>query len=165
CILAQTFNNNKLDFLDSCLNCNLCLSFCCKNKLNISSLNLLAIEDHLFKNICNLAILISKFSEKKFEVFLEVKTDGNSRNKRIDLVCINNATIVLIKVIKSKEDFGKYERSYNSIIDKLHTHKNVKVIFLKKSSIKENYKFSNTIFECTSINNLYNLLINLKGEI
>jgi len=154
---AQRLNEKQLLITDDCNLCYLCYVACpetdCSNSLILKGAN-----DNILKNL-NLTNIVLKYL-LDVPTASEVKAEGNSRQKRIDLVIKNNENIYLIKVLNSLDRLSYYSRSYKEVIEKYkgkYTNNNFLIAFLIPSKMyKEGLEE-----KCFTFESLYN---EIKGE-
>ena len=111
---AQEIKNNHLNIKDNCNDCNLCLLTCSKildeNFFNEK------LEKILFSNLNLLNVYLSEMC-KKCITGSEIKSFGNYRQKRIDIVIQKDKTIYLVKVLSDLNKYRFYMDSYNEQVE------------------------------------------------
>lgn len=151
---AQSINDSKLVISDECDCCYMCSVACpelsidnslvleCNDKIILKNLNLTNIALNLLLNI---------------PVASEVKTEGNCRQKRIDISVKNGNNLYLIKVLHSAGKIDFYNRSYEEVAmkyNKQYVDMNVQVAFLLPEEIYLNVK-DKTEFNFFTMRNIY----------
>lgn len=111
---AQEVKNNHLSIKDNCDECNLCLLTCLKT--SDEKMFDEKLEKILFSNLNLLNIYISKMC-KTCKIGSEIKSFGNYRQKRIDIVIQKNKTVYLVKVLSGLNKYRFYMDSYNEQIE------------------------------------------------
>lgn len=126
----------------SCKNCGLCDL---KYSLLSNSLDSYQAEesvDEILGSIPHVSIL-AKMLFPETSCVAEVIADGNSRNKRIDLVLKDDKNLFLFKILTSSSKLNFYSRSYEEVkesISKTCKGTNIYVIFLIAENVKNDSK-------------------------
>lgn len=122
---------NGMQFLsDKCISCGLCVNKCPYGNIKLENFNKGKIYNYIKSNILQIASFLKTSFETNYEIFTEVKYEGNARNKRIDIVIKSSKTTYLLKVLTGKPTRGKYERDYEKILASVVKDMNIKNIGL-----------------------------------
>ncbi len=116
---------------ENCNNCQLC-QIACHQRI-IPNLDYSILEKSIGNNLNRINILLSSIS-KNIIVASEVKSKGNYRNKRIDLLIKNRETVLLLKVLEHQDKYNYYSRSYHEIITEYQL-KYPNILFIFKALI------------------------------
>lgn len=109
-------SKNVLFKNSNCTNCGLCdLKYCSLNN-KWKNLNSNYNFDLLLKSLPHISILI-KYLYPNLSVATQVKTIGNSRDKRLDLITLNNSNLYIFKVITNTSKIDFYYRAYTNILN------------------------------------------------
>lgn len=124
----------EVEFInEKCISCGLCINKCPYENIELESLDEEKVYKFIKNNILQIASFLKSSLETNYEIFTEVKTEGNARNKRIDIVVNTSKTAYLLKLFSGKPTSGKYERDYERILEsslKENQSKNVELIYL-----------------------------------
>ena len=115
---AQEMKNNYLNIKDNCDECILCQLAC--SKVSNESKFDEKLEKILFSNLNLLNIYLSEMC-KECKIGSEIKSFGNYRQKRIDIVIQKDKTIYLVKVLSDLNKYRFYMDSYNEQIEIYNT--------------------------------------------
>ncbi len=113
---ALGIEGNRVFKKENCICCNLCELKYIKTE-NINSA-VPTISDYFLTDIKRLCLVL-KYLISNVTVACEVKTQGNYRNKRVDIVYKKDNIIYLMKVLSDFNSYNFYKRSYNEIADYL----------------------------------------------
>lgn len=108
---AQFLSGNTVILKSNCDHCNLCRIFNGLEKFIFCA----PLEKCLFENLNSINMLLRHLFPN-LVVATEVKTPGNSRDKRIDLVIKKHKEIFLIKLLNNLDKYNLYNMSYRDII-------------------------------------------------
>lgn len=124
---AIDFKENKLIIGSQCIGCNICKKMCDSN-FNWQLFSSISNPSKLLNSLKHLQLFLEINSNKNTLFFTEVSAVGYSRNKRIDIVRVEDKTITLIKVSPNLSKINFYLRSYFDIIDE-YSSKYPNIIF------------------------------------
>ena len=144
---AQILEDGIMTITPTCDDCGLCKVSCINLKSNIIQIND-QLEKIVFSNIDLLNILLSNAASGNIQIGSEIHFEGNSRNKRIDIVIKKDEHFFIIKVINSIDKKDYYSRSYDEIIEqysKLYTDYHFEKILLFKRNVDEEYNIDSLI--------------------
>jgi len=121
---ALNIINGRISISNECNECNLCVFSCDHNN---SQPTILIDDCKVLENLF-LTNTILKL-QLDLPIAIEVKADGNYREKRIDIAIQKDNKVYLIKILSNKNRLNYYLRSYTDIVNDI-------------SSIYPNYIFS-----------------------
>lgn len=107
----QEFTEGRLKKKTGCNNCGLCRACCPNAALSMELLSCASFEEALFKSPDS-AFLGLKPYLKGINLAPSVTASGNSRERRLDLVCVANHLVLLAKLLKNPEKASYYGRAY-----------------------------------------------------
>lgn len=110
---AQKIESGKMVTGPGCDGCTLCRIACSKSES--VAIDFRAVEKSVLSDLGRLNIFASSLN-KNAVAATEVKTYGNFRQKRVDLVIKHGNSIFLIKVLQNLDKYNFYYRSYDEII-------------------------------------------------
>ena len=143
---SQLFKNGHMTITDNCINCGLCLNRCIYTKQTPAYFEI-SDQKKLLSSISHVQLYLKTLAPN-YDFYNEVKTDGHSRSKRIDILAVSKNKIIMIKIMTESKKISYYRRSYESIIEAYKFRlKNIQVqcVFLVPSSLLSDYlKQSNT---------------------
>lgn len=152
---ALTIQNHKIAIGEKCDDCGLCKLSCTHNKdLVIED----KVEKTIFSNLGKLNIFLSSVFKSSL-VGTEVKTSGNSRQKRIDAVIVNGKNVVLLKVLSNIDKYNFYYRSYLEIkkqCDDLYPEIEINIKMLIPTAKAEKAELLGYDYVC--VKNIYEIL-------
>lgn len=140
---AQILSNGIMITNPTCDNCGLCKLACVSFELDSIKIND-KLENIVFSNLNLLNILLSNITNKNTQIGSEIHFEGNSRNKRIDIVIKHDKKIFLIKLINSVDKRDFYSRSYDEIIDQY-------------SNLYKDYHFDKILLFKRNVNTEFNI--------
>ncbi len=107
---AVQLAGDKITVSESCDSCNLCKAACVHKPRDIQ------VNDAVVLKNCSLANIALSL-QKTYAVGSEIKAEGNSRQKRIDLVLKKpgDKQVLLIKILTGTQKLNFYLRSYQDI--------------------------------------------------
>jgi NAD-dependent dihydropyrimidine dehydrogenase PreA subunit len=130
-----------------CISCGLCIQNCPYDNIKLTELvKEENIYPHLTNNVLQIASYLRSKLDDEYEIFTEVKAEGNARNKRIDIVVTGNNKVYLIKVLSTEASGSKYQRDYEEILNKIvniRKDKIFEVVFLycKQEGIEKQWQY------------------------
>lgn len=113
---AIDFKENQLIIGSKCIGCNICKKACDSN-FNWELFTSISDSSKILNSLKHLQLFLKLSSNKNTLVFSEVASTGYSRNKRIDIVRVEDETVTLIKVSPNLSKINFYLRSYFDIIE------------------------------------------------
>lgn len=113
---AIDFKQNQLIIGAKCIGCNICKKLCNSN-FNWELFTSISHPSKLLNSLKHLQLFLELASHENTLFFTEVAAVGYSRNKRIDIVRVEDTTITLIKVLPKLSKINFYLRSYFDIIE------------------------------------------------
>jgi hypothetical protein len=140
---AQILNDGIMTPNPTCDNCGLCKLACVSLDLDSTQINE-QLENIVFSNLNLLNILLSNITNENIQVGSEIHFEGNSRNKRIDIVIKHDKKIFLIKLINSVDKREFYSRSYDEIINQY-------------SNLYKDYQFDKILLFKRNVNTDFNI--------
>lgn len=155
---------------ESCIACGICSGNCSYGNIELIDE---VKEEKAYPLFSSSLLHVASFLKSKlnneYVISTEVKSEGNARNKRIDIVVDNTKTTYLLKILSGKPTTSKYERDYEKIlknISEVSHSKKIELIYLyiDCSSLKnlDEIEISNKTYKVNkvSIENLISIFIN-----
>ncbi|MBV5335384.1 MAG: hypothetical protein JZU49_06220 [Sulfuricurvum sp.] len=156
---ATRYEEGVLKIEKLCVDCETCHNLCVYSNEVFKVKQLLKVHS-ILKNLPQLAIFL-RTQYPDFEFWHEVKAEGDSRVKRIDIVAKSGSKIILFKVLEDNKKINYYIRSYIEIVESLMeevpaTKASICILLNNENGFTRRTDFSIDVFESglTMISNI-----------